>query len=68
MYTLLFKAAIEWISKFVTLTAGDVIITGTPGGVGMSRNPPIYLKDGNTTRIEIEGLGALENPVIAEKE
>lgn len=60
-------AIIEWLSKFVTLTAGDVIITGTPGGVGMSRNPPIYLKDGNTTRIEIEGLGTLENPVIAEK-
>merc|ERR1719281_1172321 len=60
-------AIIAWISQFVTLTAGDVIITGTPGGVGMSRNPPVYLKPGNTTRIEIEGLGSLENPVVAEQ-
>jgi len=60
-------AIIAWISQFVTLTAGDVIITGTPGGVGMSRTPPVYLKPGNTTRIEIEGLGSLENPVVAEQ-
>lgn len=59
-------SCIEWISRFVTLKAGDVIITGTPGGVGMSRKPPVWLQHGNTTKIEIEGFGELVNPVKSE--
>jgi 2-keto-4-pentenoate hydratase/2-oxohepta-3-ene-1,7-dioic acid hydratase in catechol pathway len=59
-------ALIEYISTACTLEPGDVIFTGTPSGVGMSRKPPRYLEPGDTVRVEIEGLGALENPVVAE--
>ena len=44
---------------------GDVITTGTPAGVGVQRKPPRFLKAGDTVRIEINGIGALENPVTA---
>jgi 2-keto-4-pentenoate hydratase/2-oxohepta-3-ene-1,7-dioic acid hydratase in catechol pathway len=57
---------IEHISQFATLEPGDVIATGTPSGVGHFRDPPIYLKPGDTVRVEIEGIGVLENPVEAE--
>jgi acylpyruvate hydrolase len=57
---------IEHISQFTTLEPGDVIATGTPAGVGHFREPPIYLKAGDTVRVEIEGIGVLENPVEAE--
>jgi 2-keto-4-pentenoate hydratase/2-oxohepta-3-ene-1,7-dioic acid hydratase in catechol pathway len=59
-------ALIEHISQFTTLEPGDVIATGTPSGVGHFREPPIYLKPGDTVRVEIEGIGVLENPVEAE--
>jgi 2-keto-4-pentenoate hydratase/2-oxohepta-3-ene-1,7-dioic acid hydratase in catechol pathway len=58
-------ALIEFISAGVTLVPGDVITTGTPAGVGVRRQPPRFLKPGDTVRIEIAGIGALENPVIA---
>jgi 2-keto-4-pentenoate hydratase/2-oxohepta-3-ene-1,7-dioic acid hydratase in catechol pathway len=58
-------ALIEFISAGVTLEAGDVISTGTPAGVGVRRQPPRYLVAGDTVRVEIAGLGALENPVVA---
>jgi len=54
------------LSAVMTLEPGDVIATGTPGGVGFSRRPPRWLRPGDVVRIEIERLGVLENPVIAE--
>jgi 2-keto-4-pentenoate hydratase/2-oxohepta-3-ene-1,7-dioic acid hydratase in catechol pathway len=56
---------IETISRGITLYPGDVIATGTPAGVGMGMQPPAWLKGGDTVRIEIDGLGALTNPVVA---
>jgi 2-keto-4-pentenoate hydratase/2-oxohepta-3-ene-1,7-dioic acid hydratase in catechol pathway len=57
-------AMIEHLSTAFTLEPGDVITTGTPAGVGMARTPPAWLKAGDRVRIEIEGIGLLENPVI----
>ena len=57
-------ALIEFISAGVTLEPGDVITTGTPAGVGIRRQPPRFLKSGDTVRVEIAGIGALENPVV----
>jgi len=58
-------ALIEYISAGVTLEPGDVITTGTPAGVGVRRNPKRYLRTGDNVRVEIDGIGALENPVVA---
>ncbi|HVM64756.1 MAG TPA: fumarylacetoacetate hydrolase family protein [Acidimicrobiales bacterium] len=55
---------IECLSTAFTLEPGDVISTGTPAGVGMARRPPAWLRAGDTVRVEIEGIGSLENPVI----
>ncbi|NML18250.1 fumarylacetoacetate hydrolase family protein [Azohydromonas caseinilytica] len=54
---------IEYISRFTPLSPGDVIATGTPGGVGDKRQPPLYMKDGDVVEVEITGLGILRNPV-----
>lgn len=54
---------IEYISTIHTLRPGDVIITGTPGGVGSRREPPLWMKDGDTIEVEITGIGTLTNPV-----
>ncbi|MBI4455242.1 MAG: fumarylacetoacetate hydrolase family protein [Acidobacteria bacterium] len=54
---------VAFISKALTLEPGDIISTGTPAGVGVFRNPPIFLKHGDRMRISIEILGELENPV-----
>lgn len=59
-------ALIEYISTAFTLEPGDIVFTGTPAGVGVSRKPPLFMKPGDTVRVEIERIGALENPVIAE--
>jgi 2-keto-4-pentenoate hydratase/2-oxohepta-3-ene-1,7-dioic acid hydratase in catechol pathway len=59
-------ALIAYISRFTELNPGDVIITGTPSGVGFARTPPIYLRDGDTVEVEIKGVGTLINPVVAE--
>lgn len=56
---------IAFLSRDTTLLPGTLIITGTPPGVGMARTPPLYLKDGDRLIVEIEGIGALENPVRA---
>ena len=56
-------ALIETISAGVTLMPGDLIATGTPGGVGIGFTPPKYLRAGDRVRIEIDGIGVLENPV-----
>jgi 2-keto-4-pentenoate hydratase/2-oxohepta-3-ene-1,7-dioic acid hydratase in catechol pathway len=57
---------IVYLSAGVTLEPGDVIATGTPGGVGMSREPPRFLEDGDTVEVYIEGVGTLTNPVRGE--
>lgn len=57
---------IEYLSSLMTLQPGDVILTGTPEGVGFSRTPPVFLRPGDVVEIEIEGLGVLRNPVEAE--
>ena len=57
---------IEYISAGVTLEPGDVIATGTPSGVGDSRSPKRYLRDGDTVEIYVEGVGTLSNPVRSE--
>ena len=54
----------EYVSTMVTLRPGDVIATGTPGGVGHARDPKRYLVGGETVVAEIEGLGRLENVVV----
>jgi 2-keto-4-pentenoate hydratase/2-oxohepta-3-ene-1,7-dioic acid hydratase in catechol pathway len=54
---------IVYLSAGVTLEPGDVIATGTPGGVGMSREPPRFLRDGDTVEVYVEGVGTLTNPV-----
>jgi 2-keto-4-pentenoate hydratase/2-oxohepta-3-ene-1,7-dioic acid hydratase in catechol pathway len=59
---------IEFLSGSTTLAANTLILTGTPAGVGMGRNPPVYLRAGDTVEIEIERLGALRNPVVDEAE
>jgi 2-keto-4-pentenoate hydratase/2-oxohepta-3-ene-1,7-dioic acid hydratase in catechol pathway len=54
---------IAWISQGCTLEPGDVIVTGTPAGVGAARTPPRWLQDGDVVEITIEGIGTLRNPV-----
>ncbi len=55
---------IAFLSQVVTLEPGDLIFTGTPPGVGGARKPPVFLKPGDVTEVEIEGLGVLRNPVV----
>ena len=59
-------ALIELISVAISLEPGDVIITGTPGGVGAARKPPVYMKPGDVFEVEIEGMGVLSNTVQSE--
>ena len=54
---------VAFISRTITLEAGDVIATGTPPGVGMARTPPRWLQDGDEVTVEIERIGALTNEV-----
>lgn len=54
------------LSECMTLEPGDVIVTGTPAGVGYARRPPVYLKQGDICEIEVEGIGILSNPVVDE--
>ncbi|RWI57061.1 MAG: FAA hydrolase family protein [Mesorhizobium sp.] len=51
------------LSAFMTLKPGDVIVTGTPSGVGLARKPPLWMRDGDTVEVEIEKIGILSNPV-----
>jgi acylpyruvate hydrolase len=58
---------VAYISQILTLEPGDVIATGTPSGVGFTRKPPRFLRPGEVVRIFIEGIGTLQNPVVAEQ-
>uniref|UniRef100_A0A3B5JVM2 Fumarylacetoacetate hydrolase domain containing 2A n=1 Tax=Takifugu rubripes TaxID=31033 RepID=A0A3B5JVM2_TAKRU len=58
------EALVSWVSKFVTLTPGDVFLTGTPPGVGVFRKPPVYLKKGDVVECQIEHLGSIINKVV----
>jgi 2,4-didehydro-3-deoxy-L-rhamnonate hydrolase len=55
---------LAFISEAITLEPGDLIATGTPAGVGFARTPPVFLADGDEVTVEIEGIGALTNPVV----
>jgi acylpyruvate hydrolase len=57
-------ALVSQLSAVMTLEPGDIIATGTPGGVGAAQNPPLFLHDGDIVEVEIERLGCLRNPVV----
>jgi 2-keto-4-pentenoate hydratase/2-oxohepta-3-ene-1,7-dioic acid hydratase in catechol pathway len=57
-------ALVSFISQQITLEPGDLIATGTPAGVGVFRDPPVFLEPGDRVRCEIDGIGAVENPVV----
>jgi 2-keto-4-pentenoate hydratase/2-oxohepta-3-ene-1,7-dioic acid hydratase in catechol pathway len=60
-------SVVSYISQIVTLEPGDVIMTGTPPGIGNARSPQVFMKAGDTITIEIERLGTLTNPIVAEQ-
>lgn len=55
---------IEFVSRSITLDPGDIITTGTPSGVGVFREPPVFLAAGDRIRVEIDGIGSVENPIV----
>jgi 2-keto-4-pentenoate hydratase/2-oxohepta-3-ene-1,7-dioic acid hydratase in catechol pathway len=59
-------ALISYVSQFTPLTAGDLLLTGTPGGVGAFREPPLWLAAGDVVEVEISRIGILRNPVVAQ--
>jgi 2-keto-4-pentenoate hydratase/2-oxohepta-3-ene-1,7-dioic acid hydratase in catechol pathway len=56
-----------YITQGMTLEPGDIIISGTPSGVGFARKPPVFMKGGDTCEIDIEKVGVLSNPIVDEK-
>lgn len=61
------ETLVAYCSTFTPLSPGDVIVTGTPGGVGDKRNPPVYMFPGDVVEVEIDNLGVLRNPIVAEQ-
>ena len=59
-------STVEFYSSFTTLRPGDVIATGTPGGVGYARTPPVWLEPGSTVEVTVDGVGTIRNQVVAE--
>jgi 2-keto-4-pentenoate hydratase/2-oxohepta-3-ene-1,7-dioic acid hydratase in catechol pathway len=59
-------STIEFFSSFTTLRPGDVLATGTPGGVGFARKPPVWLTPGDVIEVTIEGIGTIRNTVADE--
>jgi acylpyruvate hydrolase len=60
-------SAIEFFSSFTRLRPGDVIATGTPGGVGFARQPPVWMRPGDVIEVTVEGVGTIRNRVVAEE-
>ncbi|NLT26115.1 MAG: fumarylacetoacetate hydrolase family protein [Microbacteriaceae bacterium] len=58
-------AQIEYVTKFTPLAPGDIIVTGTPGGVGLFMDPPTFLADGDVVEVEVTGMGTLRNTMVA---
>ncbi len=58
---------VEIVSEYTTLEPGDLIATGTPSGVGYPRNPPVFMREGDTIEVEIEGIGTLSNTIVDER-
>jgi acylpyruvate hydrolase len=58
---------IAYLTQGMTLEPGDIIITGTPSGVGFARKPPVWMKNGDVCEIDIEGIGVLSNPIADER-
>ena len=67
--SLIFDVAtlVSQLSEAVNLQPGDVIVTGTPSGVGLARKPPLWMKHGDVCEVEIEGIGILRSPIVDEK-
>ncbi len=59
---------VSMLSEAVLLKPGDVIVTGTPSGIGLARNPKIFMKPGDVCEVEIEGIGLLSNPIVQQAE
>ncbi|WP_428374262.1 fumarylacetoacetate hydrolase family protein [Lichenicoccus sp.] len=59
-------ALVVLISEVMTLAPGDIIVTGTPAGVGVGRKPPLWMQPGDICAVEVEGIGRLSNPIIEE--
>ena len=57
---------IEYLSSYTTLNPGDVLVTGTPGGVGFARKPPVFMKSGDVVEVDIDKVGVLSNPIADE--
>jgi 2-keto-4-pentenoate hydratase/2-oxohepta-3-ene-1,7-dioic acid hydratase in catechol pathway len=57
---------IAYASTVAPLQAGDVIVTGTPGGVGAKRNPPLWMKAGDVVEVDVDRIGVLRNPIVDE--
>jgi 2-keto-4-pentenoate hydratase/2-oxohepta-3-ene-1,7-dioic acid hydratase in catechol pathway len=55
---------VAFISSAITLEPGDIIATGTPSGVGVFRDPPVFLEPGDRVRCEVEGIGSVDNPIV----
>jgi len=62
------EEAIAILSECMTLEPGDVIVTGTPAGVGAARKPPVWMKANDLVEVEIEGIGILSNTIISQKQ
>ncbi|HEY3922295.1 MAG TPA: fumarylacetoacetate hydrolase family protein [Gaiellaceae bacterium] len=60
------RRIVAFVSAFCTLEPGDLLLTGTPSGVGYARTPRVSMKDGDVVEVEIDGIGVLRNPVVAE--
>ena len=59
------QALVDFIREAITLEPGDLILTGTPSGVGVAMDPPRFLDDGDVVRCEVEGLGWIEHRIMA---
>ncbi|WP_417622384.1 fumarylacetoacetate hydrolase family protein [Parasphingorhabdus sp.] len=60
------EQTVSLLSSFLTLEPGDVLVMGTPSGIGLARKPPVFMKDGDVVEVEIENIGLLRNPIAAE--